>query len=476
MSDPFDPIDDWLSADVELMSARPGTFDRVHRRARHRKAAVGAMTAAGAAVVIAVAVAVPQLASSLLPGHGGGGPAKIVPQSSSSQSHPPLPSPRRSVSSHPTPHRPSPASGGPSSSGGLSILNSSAAPDARFEPASITFVNDSVGAVLGQTTAGCPAGTCTTMAGTSDYGQSWTKVDAPPAGPPSGSTGVSQVRFLDGNNGWAFGPELYATHSGGATWTKIAGLKGRVIDLSTVDDQAYAVVATCTGSGSDFASGCSGFALYSTFYNSDDWQPVPGVAGKAPVRPGGLQLTGQYGYLLAGSALFAGSPSGGPWQKVTPASGLVPACLASKSGQSGQSGRSGQSGLSGLIAPGANSDLYLICQPTGGGAGTLYASADAGQTWQKSGPFTEPGPATSLAVAPTSGTLVAATTSGLFYSTDQRTWHRASTGAGSAPAGGFGFVGMTTTTQGVAISADASLREIFITSDGGLTWAARAIS
>jgi hypothetical protein len=221
-------------------------------------------------------------------------------------------------------------------------------------------------------------------------------------------------------------------------------------------------VATCSGSGSDFAGGCTRFSLFSSAYNSDNWQPVPGMAHvtvRLPVRPGGLQLTGQYGYLLAGSALFAGSPSGGAWQRVTPSAGPVRACLSG----------SGPSGPSGVIAPGANSDLYLICQ------GSLYISADAGQTWRKSGPFTGQGSPTSLAVAPSSGTLVAATGTGLFYSADQRTWHRAGT-AGSAPAGGFSFVGMTTTMRGVAIPARAALREIFLTSDGGLTWVARSIS
>jgi photosystem II stability/assembly factor-like uncharacterized protein len=351
-------------------------------------------------------------------------------------------------------------------------LISSAAPAARFEPTSITFVNDAVGAVLGQTTADCPTVTCTTVAGTSDYGQTWTKVDAPPAGPPSGRAGVSQVRFLNGYNGWAYGPELYATHDGGATWTKITGLNGRVIDLATVGDQAYAVVARCTGSGSDFATGCSRFALYSTLINSDNWQPVTGASGRQPVRPGGLQLTSQYGYLLASSTLYVGSPTGGAWQRVTPASGLVPACLR------GGSGSSGSPGASGLIAPGANSDLYLLCPSASGAHGVLYTSIDAGQTWQKSGPFTGSGTVTSLAVAPTSGTLVAATSSGIFYSTassGQRSWHRAGLGS-AAPAGGFGFVGMTTTTRGVAVPAIAGPQEIFITHDGGLHWVAKAIS
>src|SRR6185437_3587125 len=214
MSDPFDPIEGWLSADVELMPPAPGTFERVRRRARRRKAAVATMTAAGAAVVIAAAVTVPQLASLLLPGHGGGAPAKVVPNGSASSTR--APSPSHSVSGTPKPGKSTSAAGG-----GPSILGSSAAPDPGFAPTSITFVNSSVGAVLGRSAAG------TSMAGTLDYGQTWRKVGAPPAGAPSGSSGVSQVRFLNGQEGWAYGPELYATRTGGTTWTKITGLTGR---------------------------------------------------------------------------------------------------------------------------------------------------------------------------------------------------------------------------------------------------------
>ena len=42
--------------------------------------------------------------------------------------------------------------------------------------------------------------------------------------------------------------------------------------------------------------------------------------------------------------------------------------------------------------------------------------------------------------------------------------------SGGVPAGGFSYVGMTNATQGVAVPANASLGEIFVTSDGGRTW------
>ncbi len=474
MTGEFDPIEDWLSTDVELMPPRPGSYQRIHSRARRRKGLVAMSAAAGVAVVIAAAVTLPQVASGLLPGHGGGGPDQIGQSTSTSAS--PAPSGPRPTSTG----RPSPSSsaqaGAPSA--GLSITGSSAAPAPGFAPASVTFVNQSVGAVLGYTTDSCPGGSCATVAGTSDYGQSWNGADAPPAGPPDGGSGVSQIRFLDPENGWAFGPALYATHDGGATWTSITGLPGRVIDLATVDGSAFAVVASCTGSGQDYASGCTRFRLYSTPYAADNWQPVPGAAASLPVVPGGLQLTTSSGYLLAGSKLFTGSPSGGAWHEVSVNSGPVPACLRGQSGQPGTPAALGAPGApsapgalgseAGLIAPGASGSLYLLCQAAGRSP-ALYQSADGGQTWQLEGQAGLQGQATSLAVAPGSGTIVVATSTALYYSPDARTWHRASL-SGQAPAGGFGFVGMTTTGQGVAVPADVQLQEIYLTTDGGTTW------
>ncbi len=63
-----------------------------------------------------------------------------------------------------------------------------------------------------------------------------------------------------------------------------------------------------------------------------------------------------------------------------------------------------------------------------------------------------------------------ATTAGIVYSADSgKTWHPANFG-GPAPAGGFSYVGMTNGSQGVAMPADSSLGEIYVTSNGGRNW------
>jgi photosystem II stability/assembly factor-like uncharacterized protein len=389
MTQPRDPIEDWLGADVELLPPRPGGFERVHRAARRRKAMRAAGTMAGAAVVIAAAVIAPQVAGALLP-HGSQ-PAKVTTGSAS-------PSP-----SH---HRQTPPAKG-------------------FRPTSVTFVDNSKGAVIGQRGA---------IAATGDYGRTWHRVGR--VGP-----GVSQIRLLNGQDGWAFGPALYATHNRGTTWKRLT-MPGQVIDLSTVGHRAFAVVANATG----------GFTLYSAPGTTDAWRPVPGATSSTAERPGGLQLTGQNGYLLTAGGLLAGPVTGGAWHQV-PVSATTPGCLRGP-------GRA-------LLAPAPDGRVFLACGAT---RLTAYTSVNVAAGWLRLGSVTTSGTPMSLAVAPASDALVLATNSGLSYSTDGRTWRSV-----HPLRGGFTFVGMTTQFQGVAVPANSALHEIFTTADGGVTWQRRPI-
>jgi photosystem II stability/assembly factor-like uncharacterized protein len=463
MSDPFDPVDNWLGTDIELLPPRPGAFERVHRRAKRRKTVVAMASAAGAAVAIAAAATLPQVVS-IGPSHGN-------PQTNiGSASHSP--------SARPGHHRsPSPAPGnGPTTrscisqpAGSQSISTSSQRPTPGLEPSSVTFVSQTVGAVIGEATAGSARG-CEAVAATSNYGLTWTKVDPPPAGPPNGNSGVSQIRFLEARNGWAYGPGLYVTHDGGAGWVKATGVHGRVIDLATVGASVYAVVASCTGAGSDYAGGCTRFALYTSAYNSDHFRPVPGVSGQGQEVPGGLELTNRgNGYLLVGDVLFSGAPDGSStWQAISISSGKVPACLTSN-------GHHAVQGESGLLAPGGSNVVYLLCQPADGGGGSLYTSTDAGATWRPDGHVKAQGLGTSLAVAPNSNTLVLATNAGIYYSADTRHWSRAKL-SGQAPFAGFGYVGMTTQLSGVAVPSGPGSTVIYITTDGGSHWHPKRIA
>jgi photosystem II stability/assembly factor-like uncharacterized protein len=436
MTDRRDPIEAWLSADVDLMSPPPGTFERVHRRARHRKAMKALTAAACAGVVIAGGVVIPQVVGGL-----------------GTNPHP-VPAKVRFMKPKPKPPGPAPTVAVPGPR--LSMAPGGPPPAAGFQPTSVTFIGTNVGAVLG-VAGSCAGRACTAMAATHDYGKTWSEINAPPAGPAGGNDGVSQLRFLDFKQGWAYGPALYSTHDGGKSWTAISTHRGRVIDLSTVRRRAFAVVGFgCTGAGTNYAAGCTHFTLFSAAASSDEWYAVRGASGAGLAVAGALQLTSARGYLLAGGQLYAGPVRKGAWRRVSAAS--VPGCI-----------RPGASGPQ-LIAPApAASELFLVCLNPATSMLTLYRSPSTGSSWQRRGVVQAAGIAQSLAVTP-SGSLVLATTTGIYRSADGRIWNPVFT----KPAGGFSFIGMTTDTQGVAVAASLR-RDVYITMDGGRTWQARPI-
>lgn len=472
-----DPVDDWLNAQVEPLTPAQGSFERIRRRARRRKAGRAAASAAGVLLVVAVGVAVPRIATSLQ-SHATrpGRPVAVAPPTVS-------PRPRPSGTGGGTP------SGGSSgqvvTGSALSATTSGQPVPANFQPTSVTFVSTEIGAVIGQagTPGHCATVYCTSLAGTSDYGSTWYGVSAPRTGEPDGSSGVSQLRFLDMSDGWAFGPQLWVTHNGGETWAQEDTLGMRVTDLETVGDRAFALFAACTGSGPDYAASCTSFSLYSSLDTSDQWLPVPGAGGlglpqTAATRAAsaGLVLTGGpttgQGYLLAPSGeLLSGPLTGAAWTVV----GRAEPCLPGAPGPDGQP-------TGALLAAGSD-HLILVCTSgtsTAGDSQTkiVMQSSDGGTSWSTVGEAPPAGIATSLAAA--QGNLVVlATDAGLDLSGNGGTsWQVAEQGPAGAAAGkpGFAYVGMTSALDGVALPADAGLHEVFITSDGGGTWQAHRVS
>src|SRR5205823_14970741 len=146
-------------------------------------------------------------------------------------------------------------------------------------PRCVTFVGAATGWVMGQS---LPAGQCDRQAApacivlrrTDSGGATWRTVHAPPAHGPNGPTGVSQIRFLTRSDGWAFGPQLWATHNAGRTWTQIATGGLRVTALEARGQRVFAIWARCTGTGAGFASRCTSFTVYSSPAGSDAWAPA----------------------------------------------------------------------------------------------------------------------------------------------------------------------------------------------------------
>jgi hypothetical protein len=459
MTDRWDHISSWLSEPVQPLLPAPGAFERVRRRAYRRKLTRATCTVVAGAAVVAAAVAVPRLALAP-PGHG----HTVASLASHTPTH-------EAVS-----HRNGPPAG-------LATRRTRLAPGttppvpANFRVSSVTFVGTATGWVLGQ--AGTPGHCanrdpyiCTSVARTDNGGRSWAGVPAPDAGAPAGSQGVGQIRFLNTSDGWAFGPQLWATHDGGHRWIRVNTGGRRVIALETRGSRAFAVWARCRGTAP--AADCTSFSLYSASAGGGGWLPVPGVTGLA--APGGaassaaLVLTSGRGYLLAPDGeLFSGPVSRrAGWQPVGPAGILV--ALPCSPGPAQPDGQPSQAMLT-STGPG----LVLLCpRPLAGGwLGTVYYSADQGAAWQVTGKVALAGAPRSLSGTP-AGPIVLATGQGIEVSRDLgRSWQAA---RGAMPPGGFSYLGMTTSDQGVAVPARARANAVWLSYDGGLKWAKSPVS
>jgi hypothetical protein len=456
MADRHDDVDDWLGQRIEPLPPPPGTFELIQRRARRRKHRKLAITATSAALVVAAAVTVPQVVN--LP--------VLNPNPTSSVA---------AGQSSPV----TPAGGGRAESSAAASLpqSTSLAPvPVNFKPASVTFIGTRTGWVIGQ--AGlpghCATAYCTSVARTNDAGGTWTGVPAPLAGAPDGATGVSKIRFLDRADGWAFGPELFVTHNGGRTWARVGTDGLRVTALETVGNRVFAVFASCTGSGPAYAARCTSFTLYSSSAAGEDWAPVgvatTGLTDGAASEAVSLVLTETTGYLLGpGRTLYAGPVDGtAAWQGVGP---LASPCTVGPAQSDGQP--------TGALLGALNaSKLILACVSDSSGGSPLvskqqkliFSSPNGGVSWLPMGAAPTAGVAYWLAASP-SESVILGTDQGIDVLPAGESGWRMATLKGAGPAGGFGYVGMTTGDQGIALPANPASGTVWFTFDGGQSWA-----
>ena len=471
--DERDPLDRWLSQQAPPLPPPPGTFELITRRARRRKLRKLAVTmVSAAAVAAAVAVAVP-VGLNL---HMSSPSAKTSPVAEGGPTGSGTQSPNGSASPDKT------SSPSPSATGSATSPTALAHPvPANFQPTSVTFVSAHSAWVIGQagtpgTCANADPDICTSIARTDDDGQSWQGGPAPDAGAPSGASGVGAIRFLNGSYGWAFGPELWATDNGGTSWHKVSTSGARVTDLETSSGRAYALWANgCSTPSGDsataFAAGCTSYTLMTAAAGSDDWTPVgqatSGLTNGGSPTSAVLALTGSNGYLLApDGALYSGS-IGGAWSQVG-----TSACKPGPAQPNGQPSAA-------QLALVSSDQLWIACNGTSTGVSpAMFASDDGGSSWTQPPAaswtdinLSDFGVTTSLAAAP-NGTLTLATTRGIYYLPyNGERWQASNAVGQGAPSGGFSYVGMTTDDQGVAVPADTSLHQIWVTADGGASWA-----
>ena len=107
------------------------------------------------------------------------------------------------------------------------------------------------------------SGTCGAIVRTTDGGSQFAGIPSPPVG----ADAVTQLRFGDPRDGYAFDPELWTTTNGGSSWSQVA-TPGAVTELEVADGEAYALVCTTS------SPSCQTVELLRSPVGTSKWQTV----------------------------------------------------------------------------------------------------------------------------------------------------------------------------------------------------------
>ncbi len=328
-----------------------------------------------------------------------------------------------------------------------------------FVPASVTFVSLEEGWVLGS--ASCEAGTCLVLLKTLNGGRTWVSVHPPPtsfsAGDSEVMSSVSQIRFADSNDGWAYAPGLWSTHDGGAHWhqeflpTQTA--PGFIDDIEAGRGIAHAALLD-----NNFDA-----RIETTPVGSDAWHetPISIVAGAGPEPLATLTLSGAEGWMVQVDRTVMGGARFGRtgWLAWTPP------CL------------SGGGGL--LLTASTAIDIAAVCSDGqwsnfpmrvevafSHNSGTTFTSAALQPGIEEAGAAASPAPgAVVIATTGAGGNVVFVAT----YNAGA-TWQKV---FGITTDDDTAFLGFTSASQGVAIVDDVggTVATLLMTFNGGRSWA-----
>ncbi len=342
--------------------------------------------------------------------------------------------------------------GGPGSAGPEASTASltSGPPDAPlpagFVPASVTRISLRVEWVLG--TSPCGAGRCSTLARSRDSGATWHSILVPGPLINPDSSGVSRVRFANANDGWLFGPEVWATHDGGTSWHQVTALGGPVTTLEAAAGTVWSLVGPSQGGATDGVSA----TVYAAPVATDDFKPV---GPDAVVTSAGISLHGKVG--------FTATPDG--------------TILALAAGGLDKRGEPCNVGSLAALAAAGDNDVVAVCAGdpgAGSSTKTLLLSHDGGRTWSTAGTAPRGGQVAGLGAASTHTFIVAAVSGAwYFYRTSDggRTWTTVFTDSeAGAPITDLGF---TDPSHGVAVLPSMPNPELLVSSDAGVTWKAQ---
>lgn len=325
-------------------------------------------------------------------------------------------------------------------------------PPKGFVPISVTAVNEKTYWVLGH--APCKTGTCTALAKTTDAGKTFTEVGAPPSALVPDNPGntdvfgvgtISDIRFVDSDNGWAYGGGLWETTDGGQHWVPVA-IDGPVEQFAVASKHAWAIVL-----GADASHNGPTYSLYSSMYPGGSWQKVADAGMFGPAEPLlavhdtnvtvlGTQINGR-------GAVSVGSTDGNSFGVLS----SNPPCASAPGGP---------------LSPWVNG-LWLACTSATNATGGVYFSSDFGSTWQVAVPTLTADRVVIGAVDEKSAILGA-------NGTLKRVNSDGSSAVVSMPkvpdTTNWSFIGFTDAKVGFAVAIVDGNRALWRTSDGGAHW------
>ena len=346
----------------------------------------------------------------------------------------------------------------PPSASATRLLTPEGGPVPRgFKPSSVTFVSADHGWAMGD--APCDNPPCTSIVRTRDGGRTWAGIPAPHAAFDSvhGLPSVTEVRFADDLDGWAFNRSLYSTHDGGAHWT-LVHVSGDVRRLAATASTVYIFVDRHAATQDNEHSG----GLYESPVASDRFRPVRGAAvssrGNASIWLD-LQVRRSKAYLAVThdpntqSSLFVVQGTQVTEHKLP--------CPSDSGTQLP------------VLAPFFDTSVLLVCggEPaTAMQAKRAFVTANDGANWQALPDPPEIGHVTSIAHSADETFFLSTERSAVFVTRDDGA-HWVEAGFGIAD-DGWSFVGFTTSQQGFALPVDEDKRFIEFTRDGGEHWSA----
>ena len=340
-----------------------------------------------------------------------------------------------------------------------------------FEPESTSFVSTSVGFVLG--ISSCSTGSCTTIARTENGGKTWLQIPAPSVplaqGPliTTDSSAVSKIRFVNILDGYVFGPNLFTTHDGGATWHKVT-LPGVPSSYGVMSLETNATSTFLIAGNPDTAVPGADY-LFTSPASQDNFslQSSPSFPAGAPAK----LTTNPYGTLISvndrkGDFYFEGSGQSSWTHITTNCSSGVPT-----------------NPVAALSTPAAGSSAPQIVLGCGGdaGAGSQQKTVVKSTNLSTFTPVPSDPPISGVltGIASPNGETIAVTAASgatfLYLTTNGgQSWQTIiqNPAFGGAP---FHDLGFTTTTQGFTVEGNASkagvqTSEFLMTHNGGQTW------